>query len=151
MVVKRDGRREEFSREKVLAGIRRSCAKLPVSGAQVDSVVDSIESALQGRAQSEVSSSEIGEMVMDRLRDLNNVAYVRFASHYRSFLSVEELQEELSRLATGPRRATRPSEAAQPPLLPATELTRLYTPGEAEQATPPVPIEERRARRRAVR
>ena len=120
MVVKKDGRREEFSREKVLAGIRRSCAKLQISAAQISAVVDDIEATLQARAGAEVASDEIGEMVMERLQELDHVAYVRFASHYRNFLSLEELQEEFARLAATPRRSPRRAGAAQPPLLPPT-------------------------------
>jgi len=161
MVVKKDGRREEFSREKVLAGIRRSCAKLPISAAQISAVVDDIEATLQarpsagsGQAGAEVASDEIGEMVMERLQELDHVAYVRFASHYRSFLSLEDLQQELERLTLAPasRRSSRQGVAAQPPLLPPTELNRLAGQAGLDSDTaPPVPLEERRARRRAAR
>ena len=162
MVVKKDGRREEFSREKVLAGIRRSCAKLEISAARIDAVVDDIEGTLQGRGLAEVPSSEVGEMVMDHLRDLDQIAYVRFASHYRSFLSVDDLQREIDRLAA-PRRGQPSVDPAQPPLLPPTELSRLTGAADTRQATgnrlqktsteaaAPVPLDERRARRRAAR
>ncbi len=118
VVVKKDGRREEFSRDKVRVGIRRSCAKLPVSAADIDAIVDDIEAALHARGAVEVPSSEVGDLVMERLRELSHVAYVRFASHYRDFLSLEELQEEFERLATTPRRSPDRAGAAQPPLLP---------------------------------
>src|SRR3989304_3599925 len=95
-VVKKDGPREEFSRDKVRAGIRRSCAKLPISAAEIDALVE------------------------ERRRELNPAAYVRFASHYRNFLSREELQEEFARLAATPRRSPRRAGAPQPPLLPPT-------------------------------
>src|SRR3989304_3370411 len=113
-VVKKDGRREEFSREKVRAGIRRSCAKLPISAAEIDAIVEDVETALHARPASsgEVSSSEIGDLVMERLRELNHVAYVRFASHYRNFLSLEELQSEFERMAAAPRRSPRRAGAA---------------------------------------
>jgi transcriptional repressor NrdR len=117
-VVKKDGRREEFSREKVRAGIRRSCAKLPVGAAEIDDIVEDIESALHASGVAEVASSEVGDMVMERLRELNHVAYVRFASHYRNFLSLEELQQEFERLAASPRRSPRRAGAEQPSLLP---------------------------------
>jgi len=139
-VVKKDGRREEFSREKVRAGIRRSCAKLPVSSAEIDALVDDIESTLHAEGAVEVSYYDIGDMVMERLRELNHVAYVRFASHYRDFLSLEELQEEFTRLASSPRRPARRSGAAQPPLLPNTALEG--------QIIPPVEFRGRPARRR---
>ena len=119
VVVKKDGRREEFSREKVRAGIRRSCAKLPISGRDIDAIVDEIEAALNASGAGEVSSTEIGDLAMERLRELNHVAYVRFAAHYRDFLSLEELQEEFERLASAPRRSPRRTGANQPPLLPA--------------------------------
>lgn len=138
MVVKKDGRREEFSREKVRAGIRRSCVKLPVSSAQIDAIVDDIESTLYANGAVEVSYQEVGDMVMERLRELNHVAYVRFASHYRDFLSLEELQEEFARLAAAPRRPPRRSGAAQPPLLP---------PAAIEQPAPPIELRGREARR----
>jgi|SRR5581483_479824 len=124
-VVKKDGRREEFSREKLLTGIRRSCAKLPISASEITAIVDEIEAALHATGAQEVASSDIGDMVMERLRDLDHVAYVRFASHYRNFLSLEELQAEFERLSAAPRRPARTAGAAQPPLLPPTELTRI--------------------------
>jgi transcriptional repressor NrdR len=130
-VVKKDGRREDFSREKLLAGIQRSCAKLKISAAEVAAIVDDVESALYARGAPEVPSSEVGDMVMERLRELNHVAYVRFASHYKNFLSLEELQAEFERLATTPRRPVRRAGAAQPPLLPPTELTRIEQPAQA--------------------
>jgi transcriptional repressor NrdR len=144
MVIKKDGRREEFDREKVLAGIRRSCAKLPVSAADITAIVDDIEAALHAEGSVEVPSTEVGDMVMERLREQNHVAYVRFASHYRSFLSLEDLQDEFERLATTPRRSPRRAGAAQPPLLPPAELpVPLFTPqpGDIVQRRP------RRARR----
>jgi len=138
MVVKKDGRREEFSREKVRAGVRRSCVKLPISSAQIDALVDDIESTLLSQGAVEVSYQEVGDMVMERLRELNHVAYVRFASHYRDFLSLEELQEEFTRLASAPRRPARRSGIEQPPLLPAVAM---------EQNAPPVEIRSRQSRR----
>src|SRR5262245_6127697 len=114
-VVKKDGRREEFSREKVLAGIRRSCDKLPIPSAAIIGIVDDIESALHASGQQEVPSSEVGDMVMERLRELDHIAYVRFASHYKNFMSLEELQAEFARLDATPRRPVRRAGAAQPP------------------------------------
>src|SRR5439155_16813760 len=122
-------------------------------------LVDDIESAFHARGVAEVPSSEVGDLVMERLREVNHVAYVRFASHYRNFLSLEDLQKEFERLATTPRRSPARTGAAQPPLLPPTELNKLAEPhsgprpaGDGQQAeaeSAPVPIEERRARRRA--
>ena len=140
-VVKKDGRREEFDREKVLAGIRRSCAKLPVGAADIAAIVDDIEAALHASGAIEVASAAVGDLVMERLRELSHVAYVRFASHYRDFVSLEELQQEFERLAVAPRRPARRAGAAQPPLLPPSALHASLA------ATPPVEITERRARR----
>ena len=144
MVVKKDGRREEFSREKVRAGIRRSCDKLEVSAAQIDSIVDDIESALRDRGAAEVPSHEIGELVMDGLRELNYAAYVRFASHYRDFVSLEELQAEIERSRVAPRRPARRAGAAQPPLLPPTIL-------ESQAGAKPVEVGDRRRAARGGR
>jgi transcriptional repressor NrdR len=98
MVVKRDGRREEFDREKLYEGIRRACAKRPVSAEALDQIVDQIENWLYRLGQSEVPSRAIGEMVVDKLRDLDGVAYVRFASVYRSFTDLEDLKREVDGL-----------------------------------------------------
>jgi transcriptional repressor NrdR len=122
MVVKKDGRREEFSREKVRSGVRRACAKLPVSAAEIDAIVDEVEMTLLARGAAEVPNTEIGDLVMDSLRELNYAAYVRFASHYRDFVSLEELQAEIERSRTAPRRSPRRAGAAQPPLLPPTAV-----------------------------
>src|SRR5438105_8562260 len=93
MVVKKDGRREEFNREKMRAGIRRSCAKLPVSAGDIDKIVDDIETTLNARGLAEVPSTDIGDLVMERLRELSHVAYVRFAAHYREFQDKDEIEQ----------------------------------------------------------
>src|SRR6266545_2019747 len=122
MVVKKDGRREEFNREKIRSGIRRSCVKLPISAAQIDAMVDEIEATLIARSVGgEVPSTEVGDRVMERLRDLSHVAYVRFAAHYREFRDPDEIElmeQELNTLRAGPRRSPRLAGASQPPLLP---------------------------------
>ncbi len=120
-VVKKDGRREEFSRDKVRSGIRRSCAKLPVSAAEIDAIVDEIEATLHARGVAEVPSTDVGDLVMERLRELSHVAYVRFAAHYRQFQDrdeIEQVERELTQLRTAPRRSPRVVGASQPPLLP---------------------------------
>jgi transcriptional repressor NrdR len=125
MVVKKDGRREEFNREKMRAGIRRSCAKLPVSAADIDKIVDDIETTLNARGLAEVPSTDIGDLVMERLRELSHVAYVRFAAHYREFQDkdeIEQVERELDELKTSPRRSPRLVGATQPPLLPPTVI-----------------------------
>lgn len=123
LVAKKDGRREEFSREKLLAGLRKACEKRPLAAGTVEAVADAVEAALRQRGAPEVPGEEIGELVMDHLRDLDHIAYIRFASVYRSFADLEELQQELEKLAT---RGTPPGlSAGQPTLLPEDELKEL--------------------------
>ena len=98
LVVKSSGSREPYMREKLRAGISRACAKTMVTAEQVDDLVDSVENELAAQGKREVSSSSLGEMALNRLRDLNQVAYVRFASVYRQFRSVEDFIGELDRL-----------------------------------------------------
>ncbi len=98
MVVKSDGRREAFDRNKVLNGIMKACEKRPVSIAQMEAVVDDIERGLNNMMEKEVSSSFIGEIVMDHLKKLDEVAYVRFASVYREFKDVNTFIVEIENL-----------------------------------------------------
>ena len=98
MVVKKDGRRESFDRHKVVAGIQLACQKRPVSSEQIEAVVDGIERRLQELGEKEVPSSFIGESVMRELSRLDEVAYVRFASVYRSFKDLGEFMSELKEL-----------------------------------------------------
>jgi len=97
-VVKKDGRREQFSREKILGGLRRACEKRPVSESQMEGVAADLERDLFARGESEVPSTTIGEKLMEALRNLDKVAYIRFASVYRQFRDVESFQEELATL-----------------------------------------------------
>jgi transcriptional repressor NrdR len=97
-VVKKDGRREKFDRDKIIRGLRASCNKRPVSVEQIDSIADAIERDLQDRGDKEVSSALIGEKAMARLREADEVAYVRFASVYRSFRDIDEFLAELGKL-----------------------------------------------------
>jgi len=98
LVVKRDGRRENFDRQKLFEGIWRACAKRPVSPDDVEHLVEDIENQLYSLGQAEASSATIGEMVMSRLKALDEVAYVRFASVYRSFADLETLKHEVDTL-----------------------------------------------------
>jgi len=95
MVAKKDGRRERFDSDKIRAGVRKACEKRPISTAQIDTIVEEVERVVQGRAEKEVSSQLIGEIVMDRLCELDGVAYVRFASVYRDFRDINEFLEEI--------------------------------------------------------
>ena len=98
IVVKRDKSREVFDRAKLTGGILRACEKRPVSLEQIESVVDSIESSLQSSLDREVTSQSIGELAMEKLKDVDEVAYVRFASVYRSFKDINTFMEELTKL-----------------------------------------------------
>ena len=98
MVVKRDGRRESFDRNKILNGIIRACEKRPVTLAQMEGIVDDVERGLNNMMEKEVSTQFIGEVVMDRLKDLDEVAYVRFASVYRQCKDVSTFVAEIEKL-----------------------------------------------------
>lgn len=98
VVVKRDGSRQSFDRAKVINGLVRSCEKRPVALSSLEQIADEIEGELQGALEREVSTAEIGEMVMTRLKDLDEVAYVRFASVYRQFKDINTFMEELKKL-----------------------------------------------------
>lgn len=101
MVIKKDKKREEFSRDKLLRGVIRACEKRPISVDQMEELIDSAEKEIRREYEKEVSVEEIGEKVMDKLRHLDGVAYVRFASVYRQFKDVETFaQEVLSLLNT---------------------------------------------------
>jgi len=97
-VVKKDGRREQYSREKVLSGLRRACEKRPISDSQLESTAADVERELFARGESEVPATLVGEKLMEALKALDPVAYIRFASVYRSFRDVESFREELSAL-----------------------------------------------------
>jgi transcriptional repressor NrdR len=98
LVVKKDGRRVAYDREKVVDGVIRACEKRPVSREQIDRLVDRVEQRIFAGARDEVPSQEIGEAVMDELEELDEVSYVRFASVYRSFRNVNQFMEELRSL-----------------------------------------------------
>ena len=123
LVIKKDGRREEFSRDKLLAGLRKACEKRPLPAGAVEAVADDIEATLRQAGAPEVPGDQIGELVMEHLRELDHIAYIRFASVYRSFADLEELQEELQALAA--RGAPPGPSAGQPTLLPDEELRSL--------------------------
>ncbi len=98
VVVKRDGSRQSFDRVKVINGLVRACEKRPVALSQLEEIADSIENELQGTLEREIPTAEIGEMVMTRLKALDEVAYVRFASVYRQFKDIHTFMEELTKL-----------------------------------------------------
>ncbi len=98
MVIKKDGTRERFERQKVIAGLLKACEKRPVSIAAIEGVADKVESMLQERPEKEMSTDEVGRLVMDELKRLDKVAYVRFASVYRQFRDIGEFMTELKDL-----------------------------------------------------
>ena len=101
MVSKRDGRREEFRREKMIAGLRLACAKRPVTARAIERIVDEIEAEFQQNGSGEVSSDILGTAIMDRLRELDRVAYIRFASVHRNFQEIESFERAVRDLRDG--------------------------------------------------
>jgi len=118
LVVKKDGRREEFSRDKLTTGIRKACTKRPVANEDIERLVDRIEEELHQLGRIEVPSATIGGLVMGHLRELDRIAYIRFASVYREFADVESFKQEIDTLQSPePRIST-----AQLPLIPGEEF-----------------------------
>ena len=98
IVIKKDNSREPYNREKILSGLLRSCHKRPVSMQKIDSTIEEIENTLYNSMKKEIESSYIGELVMEKLKDLDEVAYVRFASIYREFKDVNTFMDELKKM-----------------------------------------------------
>jgi len=101
LIIKKDQRREEFNREKLAVGIRRACEKRPLPTGCVEKLVDEIETELHRLGRVEIPSSLVGELVMDRLRKLDHIAYIRFASVYRDFADITSLKREVDTLVAG--------------------------------------------------
>ena len=146
-VVKKDGRREEFSRDKLLTGLRKACEKRPLAVGAIDRLAANIESALYQTNMPEVPSTALGELVMDQLRDVDPIAYVRFASVYRQFADIEALREELASLESSSRPATAqlplPAPEFSPPSLrlrPAAPISRTRTRRPVRPVQAPVPL-----------
>jgi transcriptional repressor NrdR len=99
MVVKKDGRRESFDRTKILAGLKKACEKRPISTATIEDLTDRIEKRIQEMGETEIESRIVGEEVMKELHQLDQVAYVRFASVYREFKDIDQFMDELKTLA----------------------------------------------------
>ncbi|MBA7645999.1 Transcriptional repressor NrdR [subsurface metagenome] len=119
-VIKKDERREEFDREKLLSGIRKACEKRPLPTGIVDKLVDDIEAELYQMGKAEIPSAVVGDMVMERLKNLDHIAYIRFASVYREFADITALKEEVDTLLDAEAETSSPS--SQLPLLPDEEL-----------------------------
>jgi len=119
-VIKKDERREEFDREKLLSGIRKACEKRPLPTGIVEKLVDDIEAELYQMGKAEIPSAVVGDMVMERLKSLDHIAYIRFASVYREFADITALKEEVDTLLDAEAETSSPS--SQLPLLPDEEL-----------------------------
>lgn len=98
-VIKKDGRREKFDRSKIKNGVMKALEKRPVSHEKVDEMIESVEDKIRRTGKEEIESNEIGEYVMDALKEIDHVAYIRFASVYRSFADIESFEEEIKNLA----------------------------------------------------
>ena len=116
-VIKKDKRREDFSREKLMSGIRKACEKRPLPTGAIDKLVDDIEAELYQMGKSEIPGAVIGDMVVKGLRDLDHIAYIRFASVYRDFADITALKHELDTLI-GDELAKSSRSTSQLPLLP---------------------------------
>jgi transcriptional repressor NrdR len=101
LIIKRDGTREEFSREKLASGIRISCAKRPVSAAQIEQLIGKIESSLESMGRAEVSSRVVGDMVIAGLKELDHIAYIRYAIVYLHLDDLQAIRNEIDRLLEG--------------------------------------------------
>jgi len=119
-VVKKDQRREEFNKDKLLTGIHKACEKRPLPTGAVDKLADEIESELYRQGKTEIPGSIIGDMVMDRLKNLDYIAYIRFASVYRDFTDITALRREIDSLMDNTVEAV--SSTSQLPLIPDEEL-----------------------------
>ncbi|TMG07080.1 MAG: transcriptional repressor NrdR [Chloroflexi bacterium] len=127
VLIKKDGRREAFDRVKVIAGMRKACDKRPIPSGAVEALADEVEQAVFAMNRAEVPSSVVGELVMERLKALDHIAYIRFASVYRAFADVDELEQELEALKAGWRRPDIPPDqlALLPDLTPKTASARI--------------------------
>lgn len=108
MVVKKDGRREKFERQKVLAGVLRACEKRPISMGKMEQIVNDVEQFVVDSPERERTASEIGELIMDKLKQIDKVAYIRFASVYRDFKDVDEFRSELEHLLAAKEEKPKP-------------------------------------------
>ena len=126
-VIKKDERREEFNRDKLLTGIRKACEKRPLPSGTVDKIADDIEADLYRSGKLEIPSAIIGDLVMERLKNLDQIAYIRFASVYREFTDITTLKEVVDALVTGEPGIAHPIN--QLPLISTEELKELASRG----------------------
>ncbi len=102
LVIKRDGRREDFDRNKILSGIRRACEKRPIDLEQINMLISDVMLALEEEHEAEIPSRAVGELVMEKLKNIDQIAYVRFASVYKDFGDISEMAKEISELKKNP-------------------------------------------------
>ncbi|MDD5287761.1 MAG: transcriptional regulator NrdR [Dehalococcoidales bacterium] len=119
-VFKKDKRRELFDKNKLLSGIRKACEKRPIPAHAIDKMADDIEAELYKQGKQEIPSTVIGDLVMDGLKNLDHIAYIRFASVYRDFADITRLKQEVDRLAVGSSKTV--VSSAQLPLLPDSDI-----------------------------
>ena len=119
-IIKKDQRREEFNREKLLGGIRKACEKRPLPTGAIEKITDEIESGLYSLGKAEVPSTLIGDLVMEKLKGLDYIAYIRFASVYRDFADIKALKDAVDNLVIAPKG--NPRARGQLSLLPDTEI-----------------------------
>ena len=120
-VVKKDQRREEFNKDKLLAGIHKACEKRPLPTGAIDRIADDVETGIYSLGKAEIPSSLIGDMVMDRLKKLDYIAYIRFASVYRQFTDITTLKQEIESLMSDEEKTV--SRTSQLPLIPEDEFS----------------------------
>ena len=137
MVAKRDSRREEFNRDKLINSILKACVKRPLPTGAIEKLVDDIEAEVQQLGRAEIPSSHIGGMVMERLRAMDRVAYIRFASVYRDFADIESFKEEVEALQ---KALEREAPSPQLPLMPEEPAARRRR-GRRPRATPGMPMD----------
>ena len=122
-IIKKDQRREEFNKDKLLTGIRKACEKRPLPTGTIDKLADDIEAELDSQGRAEIPSTLIGDMVMERLKNLDYIAYIRFASVYRDFTDITALKREIDNLVSDEPEETQPT--TQLPLIPEDELSTI--------------------------
>jgi transcriptional repressor NrdR len=147
VLLKKDGRREAFDRTKVIAGVRKACEKRPIPSGAIEALADEVEQAVFAMNRAEVPSSVVGELVMERLKALDHIAYIRFASVYRAFADVDELELELEALKAGWSRRDIPPDqlALLPDVTPKTAPARILRVRRAKTETAPEKKPQRRA------
>jgi transcriptional repressor NrdR len=118
-VIKKDRRREEFNKDKILSGIRKACEKRPLPTGTIDKLADDIESELESQNKAEIPSTVIGDMVMSKLKSMDYIAYIRFASVYRDFTDITALKREIDNLVSDEPEST--DNSGQLPLIPEEE------------------------------